>query len=244
VAIAVLAAVGFVIAFLPASMAQRFLPPDVQASGPSGTIWHGSFSTVSARGHQFGALEWRLHPLALLGGKLGASVRWAKQDFVVDADVETSGSSFAAHQVHGGGSLQSLADLGFTHGWNGTGTVAIEAFVLKDRKITAASGSVNFSGLKSAQFESADLGGVEVSFPADAVQADGTATAQVRDTGGPLQLQGTVSLAPAQSLATFTGAIKERGELPAALRQQLDNLMQMRGRDPQGRIPLDIEFSL
>ena len=36
----------------------------------------------------------------------------------------------------------------------------------------------------------------------------------------------------------------ERGELPASLRQQLDNLIQMRGRDPQGRIPLDIEFSL
>lgn len=244
VAIVVLTVLGFVVAFLPASLTQRFLPPDVQAGDASGTIWHGSFARISARGHDFGAVEWRLHPLSLLGGKLGATVRWVKQDFVLDAEVEVASNAVAARQVHGAGSLESLADLGFTHGWSGAGKVDIDSFALKDKKITAASGTVSMSGLKSAQFESADLGGFEMSFPDDALQPDGTATAQVRDTGGPLQLQGTVSLAPAQGIATFTGAIQERGDLPASLRQQLENLIQMRGRDPQGRIPLDIEFSL
>jgi len=38
--------------------------------------------------------------------------------------------------------------------------------------------------------------------------------------------------------------LRERPDAPTALRNQLDNLSQLRGRDSQGRIPVDLEFRL
>jgi hypothetical protein len=81
-------------------------------------------------------------------------------------------------------------------------------------------------------------------FEPDAVHPDGTAAATVRDLRGLIQLNGTLVIAPAQGLATLSGTIKERGEPPAELRQALNNLVQMRGRDRQGQIPVDLEFAL
>ena len=244
IAIGLVSAVAFLAAFLPASLALRFMPAGIEAGDASGTLWHGSFASLHSRGRDYGAVEWRLHPGALLRARVSATVRWVKLDFVVDAELEASKSGVAAHQVTGGGSLESLADLGLTHGWSGTAKLALEKFVIIDQKIRAAAGTLSLSGLKSAQFQGANLGGFEISFPADAVQPDGSAVAQVHDDGGPLQLQGTLSLVPAQGVANFTGTLKERGALPDALRQPLDNLLQLRGRDAQGRIPLDIEFSI
>ena len=42
----------------------------------------------------------------------------------------------------------------------------------------------------------------------------------------------------------LSGTLRERAEAPPALRSQLQNLAQYRGRDPQGRIPVDLEFTL
>src|ERR1700744_3381982 len=54
------------IAALPASLATRFLPTQVHAEALSGTLWHGSAGRVSWAGRELGALEWHLHPAALL----------------------------------------------------------------------------------------------------------------------------------------------------------------------------------
>ncbi len=245
IGIAVVAALGFVIAFLPASLALRFLPADMSVTEAGGTLWHGSFTGLGLKGRPAGDVEWRLHPLPLLTGRLSATARWVNQDMTLDAEITASRSQVALHAVHGEGAVQSFADLGLTRGWEGRVQVALDDFSIKDRRITAAAGRIGFSHLQSAQFANADLGGVEVVFGPDAVQADGSATASVRDTGsGPLELAGTVSAQPAQGTATLSGTVKERGPMPPALTGQLQNLAQMRGRDAAGRIPLDIEFSI
>jgi hypothetical protein len=61
----VLAVLAVVIAVLPASLANRFLPPAVRAEDFSGTLWHGSAGRITVAGRDAGALEWHLHPLAL-----------------------------------------------------------------------------------------------------------------------------------------------------------------------------------
>ena len=81
-------------------------------------------------------------------------------------------------------------------------------------------------------------------FDPDSVHPDGTASATVRDLRGLIQLNGSLNIAPAQNLATLSGTIKERGEPPPELRRALNDLVQMRGRDRQGQIPVDIEFTL
>ena len=243
VAAALLAAAGFVVYALPASIALRFLPKDVQASDATGTLWHGSFGKVSVHGHTVGAAEWNIHPLSLLTGKLSAQLRWIKGSFVVNAALEASSTRMNFRGVTGGGAIDDLADLGVSRGWSGNAQVSIDELRVDDQKITAANGTVTLAGLKSPKFGDADIGGYELALSPNSVQPDGSAIAQVRDLGGPLELNGTLNIVPAQSLLTFSGTIKERAGLPTALHQEVDNLAQMRGRDAQGRVPLEIEFA-
>lgn len=243
IAAALLAAVGFVVYALPASIALRFLPKDVQASDPSGSVWHGAFSQVSVRGHTVGAVEWNIHPLPLLGGKLSSQLRWIKGSFVVDAALEARGSTVRVHDVTGGGALEDLADLGLSRGWGGNAQVAIAELRIEAEKISAATGSVTLTALKSPKFGDADIGGYELTLTPESVQPDGSAVAQVRDLGGPLELSGTLNIVPATSLLTFSGSLKERSGVPPSLHAELDSLAQLRGRDAQGRVPLEIEFA-
>ncbi len=243
VAAALLAAAGFVLYALPASIALRFLPKDVQAIDPSGSLWHGSFAQVSVHGHAVGAVEWNIHPLPLVGGKLSTQLRWIKGGFVVDAALDARGASVYVHDVTGGGAIEDLADLGITRGWSGSAQVAIAELRIEDQKITAANGTVTLATLKSPKFGDADIGGYEFALSPQSVQPDGTAIAQVRDLGGPLQLAGSLSIVPAQSLLTFSGALKERAGLPPPLLEELQDLAQIRGRDAQGRVPLEIELA-
>ena len=231
-------------AFLPASLALRFLPKELQATGPSGTLWHGAIADLRSHGRAMGAVEWHVHPLSLLGGKLRASVRWVQQDIGVDADISASHDQFSARALRGGGSLKSLADLGIARGWNGKFALDLDRFALAGRKITEAAGTAHLDGLTSSEFPGADFGGITLTLAPDAVQDDGTAVAQVSDAGGMLQLAGSLTLTPAQNLATFSGSIKERVPLPGALQQRINELAQMRGRDAQGRIPVEFEFAL
>ncbi|MBS0612418.1 MAG: type II secretion system protein N [Proteobacteria bacterium] len=240
-----IAALAFVVMALPASLAARFLPRDVQASEPGGTLWHGSVAELSSHGRSLGAAEWRVHPASLLTGKLAASVRWVRQDLSVDAELIIAGKELIANSVRGGGSLESLANFGMTRGWNGKLRIHIATFTLAEGKVRAAAGEIHLDGLSSTDFPGVDFGGATLTFGPEAVQNDGTAIAQVSDAGsGPLQLSGTLTLAPAQSLATFSGKLKQREPLPGDLQQKINELAQMRGRDAQGRIALDIEFVL
>src|SRR5271170_6690327 len=84
VLIAVLAALGVAVMALPASMVTRFLPEGVSAEDFSGSVWHGSAGRITANGRDVGALEWRLHPAALLRLHVGADLHWVKRGFVLD----------------------------------------------------------------------------------------------------------------------------------------------------------------
>jgi hypothetical protein len=68
-------------------------------------------------------------------------------------------------------------------------------------------------------------------------------TAQLTDTGGPLDVKAVISLSSKERTGILTGTLTERPEAPAALRSDLEGIVQLRGRDPQGRIPVDLEFT-
>src|SRR3984957_10442461 len=72
------------IAVLPASVITHFLPPSVHAEDFSGSIWHGSAGKVSVNWRDAGALEWRLHPAALLGLTVLTDLHLGKTGFVID----------------------------------------------------------------------------------------------------------------------------------------------------------------
>ncbi len=233
-----------VICAVPASVVTRFLPPEVHAEDFSGSIWHGSAGKISVDAHDAGALEWRLHPAALLGMQVSADVHWVKVAFVVDAAVNVDRQGFSAHAVKGGGPIEDLRDFGVASGWRGMADIDFSELKSDLVKPLAAVGDIKVSNLTSAQIaQGADLGGYDLRLAAGAVAADGSMTAQLTDTGGPLDVKAVISLSAKERTGILTGTLRERPEATAALRSDLEGIVQLRGRDPQGRIPVDLEFT-
>jgi hypothetical protein len=245
VLIGVAAVLGVVIAALPASIVAHFLPPSVQAEDFSGSLWHGSAGRIDVNGRPVGAVEWRLHPASLLGLAVAADLHWVKVGFVIDAAVTLDRRGFSAQDVKGGGPIEDLQDLGVAPGWHGSAAIDLRSLKGDFTKPLAASGEIQVSNLASAQFaDGADLGGYSLRFPQDAVGHDGNVSAELRDTGGPVDLQAVIHYSAAERTAILSGSLRERPDAPAALRSQIDNLAQMHVRDKQGRIPVDFEFAL
>jgi hypothetical protein len=234
-----------VIAALPASIVTHLLPPSVRAEDFSGSLWHGSAGRIDVNGRPAGALEWRLHPASLLGMTVAADLHWVKVGFVIDAAVTLDRRGFTAQDVKGGGPIEDLQDLGIAPGWHGTAAIDFRNVKGDFAKPLAASGEMQVSNLASAQFaDGADLGGYALRFPPQAVGADGNVSAELKDTGGPVDLQAVIHYSAAERTATLSGSLRERPDAPAALRSQIDNLAQLHARDNQGRIPVDFEFAL
>jgi hypothetical protein len=245
VLIGVAAVLAVSIAVLPASIITHFLPPSVHAEDFSGNIWHGSAGKISVNARDAGALEWRLHPKALLGMDVAADVHWVKVGFVIDAAVDLDRRGLTAHAVRGGGPIEDLRDFGIAAGWRGTADINFSELKSDSVKPLAAVGDVQVSNLTSAQIaDGADLGSYQLRLAQGAVGADGSVTAQLSDTGGPLDMKAVIRYSTTERTGLLTGTLRERPDAPAALVSQLENLVQLRGRDAQRRIPVDLEFTM
>src|SRR5580692_3986605 len=245
VLIGIVAIAAAIVAALPASIVAHFLPPAVTAEDFSGSLWHGSAGKISVNARDAGALEWRLHPAALLGLTVLTDLHWVKTSFVIDASASLDAHGFTAHAVKGGGPIEDLQDLGVAAGWHGIADINLSELKGDFTKPLGAVGDLRVSNLSSAQIAGgADLGGYDLRVDQGAVGSDGNVTAQLVDTGGPLEVQTLIHYSPSERTGTLSGTLKERPDAPAALRSQLENLSQLRGRDSQGRIPVDLELRL
>jgi Type II secretion system (T2SS), protein N len=242
--IALAALLAVIVVELPASIVTHFLPPTVHAEDFSGSIWHGSAGKITVIARDAGALEWRLHPAALLGMAVAADLHWVKVGFVIDGAVKLDGKGVYAHDLKGGGPIEDLRDLGVAAGWRGTADVNFTDLKIDFGKPRSAVGDIRVSRLAAPQIaDGADLGGYDLRLADGAVDGSGNVTAQLNDTGGPLDLQAVIHYAAADRTGLLSGTVRERAGAPPALLGQLENLSQLRGRNPQGRIPVDLEFS-
>ena len=234
-----------VIATVPASVVTRFLPPAVQATDFSGSIWHGSAGKISLNGHDAGALEWHLQPAALLGMNVAAEIHWVKVGFVADAVVQINRQGFTAHDMKAAGPIGDLHDLGVAAGWRGTAEANFKELKGDFVKLQAAVGDIQVSNVASAQIASgADLGSYNLHLGDNGVDAEGNVNAQLADTEGPLEVQTLIHYSTKNHTGMLTGTVKERPNASPALLNQLQNISQLRARDAQGRISIDLEFSL
>lgn len=233
-----------VIATLPASLLSDALPPTVHAEDFSGTVWHGSCGKITIDARDAGALEWRLHPAALFGLALAADFNWVKMGFALDGSVRIDRHGIAAHGIQGGGPIEDLRDFGVAAGWHGTVGIKIDEIKADYSNILAATGDIQVTNLESAQVAGGEsLGGYDLNFPEDSIGPDSSATAKLTDRGGPVQVQALIRLSPKERTGMISGTVMTRAEASRALRQELDNLAQLRGRDSQGRIPVEVEFT-
>ncbi len=246
--IGVLGILVVVIAVLPASLANKFLPPAVRAEDFSGTLWHGSAGRISAAGRDAGALEWHLHPLALFKLRLEADLHWVKGSFVVDGAAALSRSDFQASDLRGGGPIADLSTFGVPPGWHGLAEIRIRNIAADlagpSPSLRAAEGEIDVADVSSPQVAGgSDIGSYALTFDDASLSANGEARAALVDKGGPLSLDASITLTPQSRTGMLSGTVKERAEAPAALRKELDNVAQLHARDAQGRIPIDLEFT-
>ena len=243
VLIGLIAVLGVIIAALPASIIAHFLPPSIRAEDFSGSFWHGSAGRITVNARDAGALEWRLHPGGLLALAADVDLHWVKVGFVIDAAVKVDRRGFTARDIKGHGPIEDLRDFGVTPGWRGIADMSFSELKGDYIKPLAAVGDIQVANLMSAQVaDGANLGSYDLKFAAGAVDADGNVASQLKDTGGPLDVQAAINYTARERTAILTGSLRERPDVPAALRRAIDSLSQMRGRDPQGRVPVDFEF--
>ena len=246
--IGVLGVLVVVIAVLPASLANKFLPPAVRAEDFSGTLWHGSAGRISVAGRDAGAIEWHLHPLALFKLRLEADLHWVKGSFVVDGAAALSRSAFQASDLRGGGPLADLSAFGVAPGWHGLAEIRIRNIAADlagpSPSLRAAVGEIDVADVSSPQLAGgSDIGSYALTFDDASLSANGEARAALVDKGGPLSLDASITLTPQSRTGMLSGTVKERAEAPPALRKELDNVAQLHARDAQGRIPIDLEFT-
>ena len=173
---------------------------------------------------------------------LSADLHWVKVGFVIDAAVKVDRHGFAAHGIKGGGPIEDLRDLGVAAGWRGIAEIHLSKLQGDFASPHSAAGDLKVSNLTGAQFpDGANLGGYLLQIPEGSA---GSASGQITDTGGPLEAQISLHYTAKDRALILSGTLRERAEAPPALRSQLQNLAQYRGRDPQGRIPVDLEFTL
>jgi hypothetical protein len=243
--IGALAVLGVIMAALPASIVAHFLPPTIHAEDFSGSVWHGSAGRITVNARGAGALEWRLHPAALLTMNLAAELHWVKVSFVIDGTVDIDRHGFSARDIRGGGPIEDLRDFGMAADWHGTADINLSELKGDFAALKTAVGDIQVGGLASPQIAGgANLGGFDLRLADGAVGADGNVTAELHDTGGPLEVRATIHYAAKERTGMLTGTLKERPQAPQALLDQLQSVSQLRGRDPQGRIPVDLEFAL
>jgi hypothetical protein len=241
-----LAIVVIIVCVLPASLATRFLPPNVQAEDFSGSLWHGSASRITANGRPAGALEWSLHPLGLARAHVVADLHWVKGGFALDGTVDLTRTHLAASNFSGGGPIDDLRDFGIGAGWHGSAAVRITALAAdlsaQPVVLTSAIGDIAVSSLSSPQFASGSpLGGYDLRV--DRPAATEGFKADLTDTGGPLEVNATIAVSMKTRNALLSGTVKARPDAPPALLAELDNLAQLHARDAQGRLPVDMEFT-
>ena len=235
---------GAVIFALPASFAARFMPAQVQAEDFSGNLLHGAAGKIRINARDAGAIEWQVHPLALLRLAIVADIHWVKVGFLIDGTAELKAGGFAAHDITGGGPIDDLQTLGFAEGWKGTAKLTFVAIKGNFRQLETAVGKIDVANISSVGVaQGSDLGSYELQLGPQSIAPDGSLSATLSDTGGPVEAQAQILFSPATRTGMLSGTLKERAEASPALRNQLSNLSQLRPRDASGRFPVELEFT-
>ena len=209
-----------VTARLPASWAVARLPSSVGCQGAYGTVWRGRCAAAAFHGQPLGVVNWTLHPLALLMGRLDADVQVAgvalsasgavglRRDGAVSArslsfDMQLPSPLLRQLPADLSGRLRAnLSRLHLSHGW-----------------IDDIQGHIEVHELFSGGRRPAALGAFELIFSTPAL-TDGRHVGSLRDLGGPLEVQGRLTLGTTPGYL-LEGSVAARPEASDILRDQL-----------------------
>jgi general secretion pathway protein N len=235
VILGLLAYAVFVIATLPASQAIALLQqrlPTMRAAGVTGTAWSGEAAVLQLGNQNLQHVDWQIKPWSVVLGEL-------EVDVVLD-DADLAGSASLGLKPDGAvhlsnvnlrldaGRFSALARTPVTLG--GQFDLQLDSAALKGQQLNAATGQVRWQRAAVTAPVTQPLGEfvAQLSTTKDGIKA------QIKDDGGPLQLNGSALLTP-QGAYTFNGSVAVRDPQQQMLVQGLHAM----GRPgPDGRVPL------
>lgn len=212
------------IVVLPARWMGSVLPEGVQCDQWSGSVWRGQCSglTLSDSGKvvmKLASLRWKLRPLALLGLKVSADFRssWANGQATGRVAVGAGGTiqlrDMVASTVLDPSALGALPA-----GWRGRAELAGGEFDWHGGTLGRLGGVLEVSELTDRRGTS--LGGYRLELPAGSTPPF---TGQLRDTGGPVQVEAQFQLAADRNWS-LEGRMRQRDAGDLRLSRQLDML--------------------
>jgi general secretion pathway protein N len=223
------------LATFPAGVAYRWIaPPEVQLSGITGSIWRGSASEGLAAGAYLRNISWRLHPAALLTGKLALTASASPGSGTMNSEISVGLDGSLTLSGLSGSLPLDLVHQSFQQGGiSGDLSLQFETLTLRNGLPVDAIGSVTVANFYAPTLSAAVLG----TYRADFQTTESGITGIVDDLSGVLDIAGTVTLAPDRSYR-LSGDVAARPGAPPSIEQQLRFLG---SQDERGMRPFRFE---
>lgn len=217
----------FLLAFLPAHLLLRFLPPDVVLTQVSGSVWRGGAGSVSVRFqpsgnfHSIGAARWHNRPWKLLLLELDYAVTLQPPGGQVTLDVSAgTDGDLLIEDVEGSLPLLAVDGLLAPVGWKGVAELDIDRLLIRSAFPRSASGVLVVRDLTAAGPHGINIGSFELTLGEGAVGTE-VITGRLRDLGGgPMKVRGTLELKPDRSYL-LTGEVAPGSEQNAVITRTL-----------------------
>ena len=224
------------LAFLPASLIARVLPAGVTADDLSGTLWNGASESVRVGNRQIGALRWKVHPLALFRGRVALDAQITQVYGRASGNVSLGfGGRVDVENLEARWAVAALPIGVLPPGWTGQLQASLPLLRLRGAALHAARGTVDASDLREPPPNGVAVGSYRVTFD-DAQQQPGRVVGQLRDTDGPMQVAGTITIGADRSYV-IDGLVAARPTAPPSMVNQLRYLGTP---DVQGRRPFSL----
>lgn len=226
--------VAFIVALAPARILADLLPREVATlTDAEGTVWSGSAQSLSVAGLQFSDVRWDLHALALLIGRLSASVeaKWGDGFVQGDAAIGLTGA-LRLRDVRAVGPLAPITQRMNLGGAGGELAVEVAALDVVDDWPTRIVGELRVGrvALNLIGVPGALTGNYRLSFDMDDVAEGDEIPGALTDGGGPLEIVGELRLTPPRNYS-IQARIKAR---PGAPPELANGLALVGPRQPDG----------
>lgn len=237
-AVGVGAYLAFTLSAFPAATAYAwFAPRGVELAGIEGTFWSGRAAGGAVADLPLHDVRWRVSAWQLLLGRVAADLRAQLDDGFVSARVKATRNRVQLSDVRASASLPTLRNVLPLAGVRGAASLTLSALDIDLAKgwPTKAVGELKVAQLETPPLLPSGPRGKLVPLGDYAVRfVDGTAgiNATFNDTGGPLEVSGTLALDAARAYK-IDALIKPRADAPQEL---VDGLKAMTADpDAEGR---------
>jgi general secretion pathway protein N len=232
---------AFTLSSFPAATAYRwFAPAGVRLAGIEGTLWSGRAAGGAVDELALHDVRWRVSAWQLLLGRIAADLRAQLDDGFVTAQVKATRRRVQLSDVRASTSLPTLRNVLPLAGMSGAASLRLSTVDLDVAKAwpTKIVGELTLAQLETVPLISAGPRGRLVplgNFIVRFVDGAGGINATINDTGGPLEVSGTLALDAGRAYK-INARIKPRADAPQELVDGLNAITA--DPDAEGRRPL------